>query len=49
MNDEPTVPRGLGLGSWILVALVLLAGLALYFGYAPTSEPPARPAVHEGQ
>jgi hypothetical protein len=48
MNDEPTIPRGLNLGRWILVALLLLAGLALYFVYGPISEPPARPAVHEG-
>jgi hypothetical protein len=49
MNDERTVARGPALGRWIFVALLLLVGLALYFVYAPTSEPPARPTVHEAR
>ena len=47
MNDEPTVTRGPNLSRWIFVAALLLVGLALYFVYAPTSEPPARPATQE--
>ncbi len=38
------VTRGPELGRWLFVASLLLAGLALYFVYAPRSEPPA-PAV----
>jgi hypothetical protein len=47
MNEERTVARGPELGRWLFVAALLLVGLALYFVYAPESEPPARPAVPE--
>jgi hypothetical protein len=47
MTEERTVARDPELGRWLFVAALLLAGLALYFVYAPTSEPPARPAVPE--
>jgi len=46
-EERPT--RGLELGRWLVVAAVLLVGLALYFIYAPRSEPPARTAEHEGR
>lgn len=48
MNDERSAVRGLELGRWLLVAALLLIGLALFFIYAPGSEPPAPPAAHEG-
>jgi hypothetical protein len=47
MNEERTSARGPELGRWLFVAALLLVGLALYFVYAPESEPPARPAVPE--
>ena len=47
MNDERTVARGPELGRWILVGLLLLIGLALFFLYAPISEPPAPLVTHE--
>lgn len=47
MSEEPTVVRGPALGRWIFVAALLVAGLVAYFIYAPQSEPPAGPAVHE--
>ncbi|MEP6686860.1 MAG: hypothetical protein ABJC36_00840 [Gemmatimonadales bacterium] len=47
MQEDHTVPRGLELGRWLFVAAVLLAGLVLYFVYAPRSQPPARAAEHE--
>ena len=47
MNQERTVTRGAELGRWILVGLLLLIGLALFFLYAPGSEPPAPPGAHE--
>lgn len=48
MSQERSVGRGLELGRWVLVGVLLLAGLALFFLYAPGSEPPAPPTtVHE--
>ena len=48
MSQERSVGRGPELGRWVLVGVLLLAGLALFFLYAPGSEPPAPPTtVHE--
>ena len=49
MREERTVARGPELGRWIFVAALLLIGVALYFVYAPSSEPPARPESHEAR
>ena len=47
MHEERNVIRGRELGRWLAVAALLLIGLALYFVYAPWTDPPARPAEHE--
>jgi hypothetical protein len=47
MHEERSVIRGPGMGRWLAVTAVLLIGLALYFAYAPRTDPPARPAEHE--
>jgi hypothetical protein len=49
MHQERNVIRGPELGRWIAVAALLLIGLALYFVYAPHTDPPAPPAEHEGR
>jgi hypothetical protein len=49
MHEERNSIRGPELGRWLVVAAVLLIGLALYFVYAPRTDPPARPAEHEGR
>jgi len=49
MHEERNVIRGPELGRWIAVAALLLIGLALYFVYAPHTDPPAGPAEHEGR
>ena len=49
MHQERNVLRGPELGRWIAVAALLLIGLALYFLYAPHTDPPAPPAEHEGR
>jgi hypothetical protein len=49
MSDERTAARGPELGRWLFVAALLLIGLALYFLYAPASEPPVRPAPAEAR
>jgi hypothetical protein len=48
MDEERSVTRGPELGRWLVVAALLLLGLVLYFIFAPGTQPPARPAVHEG-
>ncbi|MBA3498528.1 MAG: hypothetical protein H0T86_15630 [Gemmatimonadales bacterium] len=47
MNEERAAGRGPALGRWVVVAALLLIGLALYFVYAPRSQPPAQPAATE--
>jgi hypothetical protein len=47
MSEERSVARGPELGRWIFVAALLVIGVVLYFIYAPSSEPPARPPEHE--
>ena len=49
MHEDRTAARGPDLGRWLVVAALLLIGVALYFVYAPGSEPPVRPAEHEGR
>ena len=49
MHQERNVLRGPELGRWIAVAALLLIGLALYFVYAPRTDPPAPAAEHEGR
>jgi hypothetical protein len=49
MHQERNVIRGSELGRWLAVAALLLIGLALYFVYAPHTDPPAPPAEHEGR
>ena len=47
MNDAGSAPRGPEMGRWIMVALVILAGLALFFWFASRSQPVAPPAGAE--
>ena len=45
MDERPAFLRGPDRGRWLMVAMLILAGLGLYFWYAPTSSPPAPPAA----
>jgi hypothetical protein len=45
MNDKPASSRGPDRGRWLMVAVLILLGIALYFWFAPSSAPPARPAA----
>jgi hypothetical protein len=47
MHEERNGIRGPELGRWLAVAALLLIGLALYFVYAPRTDPAARPVEHE--
>ena len=46
MNERPApISRGLDRGRWLLVAALILLGIALYFYFAPSSQPAAPPVV----
>ena len=45
MNERPVPSRGPELGRWVMVAALILVGVALYFRYAPSSVPAAPPAA----
>jgi hypothetical protein len=47
MNEERAVIRGPELARWLLVAIVIVAGIGLYFWYAPHTQPAATTSVHE--
>ena len=43
MNERPAPSRGPEVGRWIMVAALILVGIALYFWFAPSSTPAALP------
>ena len=46
MNERPApVTRGPDRGRWLMVAALVLLGIALYFWFAPSSQPAAPPAA----
>lgn len=45
-EERSRIPAG-ELGRWIFVALLLLAGIVLYFRYAPSAESIVKPAVED--
>jgi hypothetical protein len=47
MSEERAVIRGPELGRWLVVAIVIAAGIGLYFWYAPRVQPAATTTVHE--
>ena len=47
MSDERAVIRGPELVRWLVVAIVIAAGIGLYFWYAPRTQPAATTTIHE--
>ena len=45
MHGPEPAPRGPQLGRWILIAALVLLGIALFFWYAPVTEPAAPPST----
>ena len=45
-GPEPAV-RGPQMGRWIMIAALILLGIALFFWYAPTTQPAAPTSVVE--
>lgn len=48
MHGPAPAPRAPQMGRWILIAVLLVLGIALFFIYGPSTEPAARPAAVEG-
>ena len=47
MDDDRTEISGSELVRWMIVALVVLAGIGLFFYFAPSSKPAVPPSVQE--
>jgi len=47
MNDDRTTLSGSELMRWVVVAVVVLAGIGLFFYFAPSSQPAVPPSVQE--
>lgn len=47
MADERARIPGRELGRWLLVAAILVLGIALYFYYAPRAEPVVRSVAQD--
>jgi hypothetical protein len=47
MDDDRVVLSGSELIRWVIVALVIVAGIGLFFYFAPSSKPAVSPTVQE--
>lgn len=49
MSDERPSNRGPELGTWLMIAALILLGIMLYFRFAPSSPPVAPPPHQESE
>jgi multidrug efflux pump subunit AcrA (membrane-fusion protein) len=47
MDDDRTKLSGSELMRWVVVAVVVIAGIGLFFYFAPSSQPAVPPSVQE--
>ena len=47
MDDDRVVLTGSELVRWMVVAAVIIAGIVLFFYFAPSTEPAVPPSVQE--
>jgi hypothetical protein len=47
MDDDRVVLSGSELVRWMVVAAIIIAGIGLFFYFAPSSEPAVPPSVEE--
>ena len=47
MDDDRVVLSGSELIRWLIIAVVIIAGIALFFYFAPDSDPAVPPSVQE--
>lgn len=45
MDERSGVSRGPDRGRWVMVAALILIGIALYFWFAPSNQPAAPPTA----
>jgi hypothetical protein len=49
MEDERVVLSGSELFRWMVVAVIVIAGIALFFYFAPSTKPAVPPSVQESR
>jgi hypothetical protein len=47
MDEDRVVMSGSELLRWVIVAVIVIAGIGLFFYYAPSTEPAVPPSVQE--
>ena len=47
MPDDKNGMSGAGLGRWLLVLVVIVAGIVLFFVFGPSTAPTITPAVND--
>jgi uncharacterized BrkB/YihY/UPF0761 family membrane protein len=47
MDDDRVVLSGSELVRWMIVAAIIIAGIALFFYFAPSTKPAVPPSVQE--
>ena len=47
MDDDRVVLSGSELVRWMIVAAIIIAGIGLFFYFAPSTEPAVPPSVQE--
>jgi uncharacterized BrkB/YihY/UPF0761 family membrane protein len=47
MDDDRVELSGSELLRWLIIALIVIAGIALYFYFAPSTQPAVPPSVQE--
>lgn len=47
MNDDRVEVSGSELARWLVVVAIIIAGIGLFFYFAPTSKPSVPPSVEE--
>ena len=47
MDDDRVVLSGSELVRWVVVAVMIIAGIGLYFYFAPSTKPAVPPSVEE--
>jgi multidrug efflux pump subunit AcrA (membrane-fusion protein) len=47
MDEDRVVVSGSELIRWVIIALVVIAGIGLFFYFAPSTEPAVPPTVQE--
>ncbi len=48
MDDDRVTLSGSELLRWVVVAAIVIAGIALFFYFAPSTKPAVPPTVQEG-